>query len=167
MPSETILLGVIGRPHGVRGLCHVTVYGEDARSLTRYGALTDDRGGVFRLRWRGEGVAEIFRVVEGKRIAVTTREEAAALVNTRLSVPRDKLPKPDADEYYLADLIGLSAVGPNGEDLGRIDAVHDYGAGVSLEIGRLLLPFTRAVVPDIDLAAGRVTVVPPSEMIVP
>ncbi len=135
--------------------------------MTRYGALTDDRGGVYRLRWRGEGVAEIFRVVEGKRIALTTREEAAALVNTRLYVPREKLPKPDADEFYLADLIGLSAVGPDGEDLGRVDAVHDYGAGASLEIGRLLLPFTRAVVPEIDLAAGRVTVVPPAELVVP
>ena len=167
MPPEDILLGVIGRPHGVRGLLHVHAYTDDPAALTRYGALHDGRGNSFRVRWRGEGVAEVARMVEGKRVPVATRDEAGKLVNTRLHVARARLPKPAEDEFYLADLIGLAAVGPDGVELGRIDAVHDYGAGVSLEVGALLLPFTRAVVPEIDLAAGRVTVVPPAELVVP
>ena len=167
MPPEDILLGVIGRPHGVRGLVHVHAYTDDAAALARYGALHDGRGNVFRLKWRGEGIAEVARVVDGKRVPVATRDEAVKLVNTRLHVARARLPKPDEDEFYLADLIGLAAIGPDGVELGRVDAVHDYGAGVSLEIGPLLLPFTRAVVPEIDLAAGRVMVVPPAELVVP
>jgi len=167
LPSENILLGVIGRPHGVRGLLHVHAYTDDPAALTRYGALHDDTGALFRIRWRGEGVAEVAHVVDGKRTPVTTRDEAAKLVNTRLHVARARLPKPAEDEFYLADLIGLAAIGPDGVELGRIDAVHDYGAGVSIEVGALLLPFTRAVVPEVDLAAGRVMVVPPAELVVP
>ena len=67
----------------------------------------------------------------------------------------------------MVDLIGLQAVDAGGKPLGRVDAVHDYGAGVSLEIGALLVPFTRAAVPVVDLAAGRITVVPPDEIVVP
>ena len=95
------------------------------------------------------------------------REAAAALVNASLLVPRDRLPAPEADEYYLADLLGLDARDAAGTALGRIAAVHDYGAGASLEVHRdgaapLLVPFTRAAVPDVDLAAGVVVLAPPS-----
>ena len=96
------------------------------------------------------------------------REAAQALVNVRLYVDRDTLPAPeDDDEFYLADLIGLRAVTPDGADLGKIDTVHDYGAGASLEIGRLIVPFTKACVPLVDIAGGIVTVVPPEEVNVP
>jgi len=167
LPLDDILLGVIGRPHGVRGLSHVHAYSADAASLTRYGALHDGQGNLFRLRWRGEGVAELSRVVDGKRVAIASRDEAQRLVNTRLYVARARLPKPAEDEFYLSDLIGLAAVGPDGVALGTVSAVHDYGAGASLEVGLLLVPFTRAAVPEIDLVAGRVTVVPPAEVAVP
>ena len=75
--------------------------------------------------------------------------------------------RPTTEEFYLVDLVGLQAVGTDGTPLGRVDAVHDYGAGTSLEIGTLMLPFTRACVPAVDLASGRVTVVPPAEIVVP
>lgn len=159
-------MGVIGRPHGVRGLVHVHSYTADPADLPSYGVLDDERGRRFRLRWRSEGVAEVFEIIEGKRVAVTSRDAAQALVNTRLYVPRAKLPKTDADEFYLADLMGLEAVDAAGRVLGRIGMVHDYGAGTSLEIGTLLVPFTKACVPVVDLEAGRITVVPPSEIVV-
>lgn len=167
MPEPLILLGVIGRPHGVRGLAHVHSYTAEAEALPRYGVLTDDRGRQFRLRWKGEGIAEIAQIVEGKRVPVSTRDAAQALVNTRLYVPRERLPAPDEDEYYLADLIGLDATDDRGRSLGRIDAVHDYGAGASLEIGPLLVPFTRACVPVVDIAGRRVVVAPPAEILAP
>lgn len=167
MTEARILMGVIGRPHGVRGLVHVHSYTADPVALPRYGVLDDDRGRSFRLRWKSEGIAELFQIVEGKRVAVATRETAQALVNTRLYVPRAKLPKPAEDEFYLADLIGLEAVDAAGRVLGRVDTVHDYGAGTSLEIGTLIVPFTRACVPVIDIEGGRVTIIPPAEILVP
>lgn len=171
MSTERILMGVIGRPHGVRGLLHVQSYTADPADLASYGVLDDDNGRRFRLQWKTidaktGGVAEIFQVIEGKRVPLTSREGAQALVNTKLYIARAKLPKPPEDEFYLADLVGLEAVDANGKVLGRISVVHDYGAGTSLEIGALLIPFTKACVPVVDIAAGRVTVIPPAEIIV-
>jgi 16S rRNA processing protein RimM len=164
MPERSILLGVIGRPHGVRGFVHVTSYTADPADIASYGPLSDGRGRLYRLRWQSEGVARVAEIIEGKPHWVDNREAAGKLTNTRLHVDRGRLPAPDADEYYLSDLVGLTAVGPDGQEIGRIAAVHDYGAGASLEIGPLLVPFTRAAVPEVDLAAGRVVVVPPPEV---
>lgn len=171
MPDARILLGVIGRPHGVRGLVHVHSYTAEPSDLATYGVLDDDRGRRFRLKWKTTnaqdgGVAEVFQIVEGKRMPLTSREAAQALVNTRLYIPRDKLPPAGEEEFYLADLMGLEAVDPEGRVLGRVDTVHDYGAGTSLEIGRIIVPFTKACVPVIDLGAGRITVVLPPEVVV-
>ena len=163
MPEARILLGVVGRPHGVRGLLHVHSYTADPADLARYGALLDDTGAVWTLAWRQEGVAEL-RDAAGKPVA--DRTAAERLVNMRLYIERDRLPEPDEEEFYLADLVGLAAISPEGAPLGRVDHVHDYGAGASLEIGPLLIPFTRACVPEVDVASGRVVVVPPVEVIV-
>ena len=152
---------MVGRPHGVRGLVHVHSYTADAADLAAYGTLTDERGRSFSLCWHGEGIAELAEIVDGKPMTAADRTAAERLVNLRLYIDRDRLPPPNDEEYYLADLIGLAAVTADGRDLGFVDAVHDYGAGASLEIGALLLPFTRACVPDVDLAAGRLTVVLP------
>jgi 16S rRNA processing protein RimM len=169
VPESRILMGVIGRPHGVRGLAHVTSYAED---LTAYGPLTDPTGRQFVLRWRGEGVAEIAELADGAEVKVADRTAAETLTNTRLYVDRSQLPEPEDDEFYLADLIGLAAVDGGGAELGIISAVHDYGAGASLEIAResgppLLVPFTRASVPTVDLAARHVVVEPPEEVNTP
>ena len=166
MPSGPILMGVVGRPHGVRGLLHVRSYTADPADLAGYGPLTDERGRVWTLAWRGEGVAEL-RDASGR--AVADRTEAEALVNLRLSVPRERLPAPAEDEFYLADLIGLAAVDEAGATQGSVGLVHDYGGGVSLEIVRdggvsLMLPFTRAAVPEIDLVNRRLVIVPPTDV---
>ena len=87
----------------------------------------------------------------------------------------DRLPPPEEDDFYLSDLVGLRATTPDGDVLGRVAVVHDYGAGPSLEIAResggeaapLLVPFTRACVPNVDLSAGLLVVVPPHEVVVP
>ena len=164
MPNERILLGVIGRPHGVRGLVHLHSYTADPADLTEYGVLSAESGRRFRLRWRGEGIAEIFEVIDRKRVAVTTREGAAALVNTRLYSAREKLPPPAEEEVYQADLIGLEAFDAAGISIGKVVQVHDYGAGTFLEIGTRLLPFTKACVPVVDIEGGRIEVVIPVEI---
>ena len=164
MPTQNILLGVIGRPHGVRGLAHVHSYTADPADLTEYGVLLAEDGRRFRLRWYAGGIAEISEVVAGKRVKVASREAANALVNTNLYVPREKLPATDEEEFYNSDLLGMEAFTPDGQSLGRVQMVHDYGAGTFLEIGARLLPFTRACVPVVDIAGGRIEVALPVEI---
>ncbi len=106
---------------------------------------------------------------QGAEVKVADRAAAEKLTNTRLYVERERLPEPEPDEFYLADLVGLAACDAAGAGFGTVTAVHDYGAGVSLEIGRegappLLVPFTRAAVPEVDVARGRVVVAPPEEL---
>lgn len=166
MPASRILLGVIGRPHGVRGLVRVTSYADPPEALSSYGPLEAEDGRRFTLRWAGAGVAELAELGDGAAVKVADRTAAERLTNLRLSVPRERLPAPEADEFYLADLIGLAAEDAAGTVLGTVVALHDYGAGTSLEIARpdappLLVPFTRASVPEVDVAKGRLVVVPP------
>jgi 16S rRNA processing protein RimM len=169
LPQSRILLGVIGRPHGVRGLLHVVSHTQNPASLAEYGKLDEGAGRSFVLRWRGDGIGAVAEIVDGQEVPVTDRDAAARLTNTRLYIDRDRLPAPEEEEFYLADLLGLSAQDAAGGLLGTVAQVHDYGAGVSLEIARddapaLLVPFTRAAVPVVDVAAGRVTVAPPEEI---
>jgi 16S rRNA processing protein RimM len=171
MSGQRILMGVIGRPHGVRGLARVHSYAAAPSDLAAYGPLHDDRGGVWTIAWRGDGIAEL---TDAQGLALRDREMAQTLVNRKLYVDRDHLPEPDEEEFYLADLVGLAAyerVEGMERSMGTVLAVHDYGAGASLEIGHVgrsvIVPFTRACVPDIDLAAGRLLVVPPDEVELP
>ena len=166
MTGERILLGVVGRPHGVRGLVHVHSYTAEPEALAEYGPLVDGDGRGWTLSWRQAGVAEL-RDAAGR--AVADRSAAERLTNLQLFVARDRLPAAEEDEFYLADLVGMAAVSPDGTEVGRVMLVHDYGAGTSLEIARegaapLLVPFTRAAVPEVDVAARRLVVVPPDEV---
>ena len=176
MTQRRILLGVIGRPHGVRGLVHVHSHTEDPADMTAYGDLSDAQGRRFVLRWRGDGIAEVSLLIDGREQKITDRDAAARLTRTELFIDRDKLPAADEDEFYLTDLVGLAAVDTDGKPLGQVTVVHDYGAGASLEVmppeggqtrNPLLIPFTRAAVPVVDIAGGRVVIDPPEETIVP
>ncbi|MBL6453699.1 16S rRNA processing protein RimM [Belnapia sp. T6] len=163
MTGKRILVGEIGRPHGVRGLVKLRSFTADPAAIADYGPLTNEDGTRrYDLILLAEGLAR----VEG----VADRDAAARLTGTRLYAERDRLPPPEEEEYYLADLIGLRAETEAGGSLGIIHAVEDHGAGAFLVLEgppERLLPFTRAVVPVVDLAGGRVVVVPPEEIVVP
>lgn len=165
MDDRLILMGAIGRPHGVRGAVHVTAYTADPDGLADM-ELRDERGRRIVLDWVSGGIARVTIEADGVSTAIADRDAAARLTNLKLYARRADLPPPeDEDEFYFADLIGLAAVDPDGAALGTIRAVHDFGAGASLELSDgSLLPFTRAVVPQIDLAAGRAVVVRPDEV---
>jgi 16S rRNA processing protein RimM len=156
MPGRLVLLGEIGRPHGVRGLVHIRAFTAAPDGLTAYGPLTDAAGTRrFALSLLPPDLARI----EG----VADREAAARLTGTKLYIERDSLPPPeDPEEYFLTDLEGLEAVTEAGERLGVVEAVEDHGGGPFLVIGEHLIPFTRAAVPVVDLAAGRLVIVPPA-----
>ncbi len=165
MDGRLILMGVIGRPHGVRGLVRVNAYTADPGVLADY-PLVDQAGRRFGLRWVGDGVAQLREVAPAGERVIADRGEAARLTNTQLFAPRTALPAAADDEFYLADLVGLQARDAGGAVIGTVGAVHDYGAGASLEImpGGRLVPFTRVAVPVVDIAAGHVVVAPPDEV---
>jgi 16S rRNA processing protein RimM len=169
-PDDLILIAQIGAPHGVKGAVRVKAFTGDPAAIGDYGPLVSKDGRVFaisHLRPDKTVVIVSFAGVDG-------RDAAQALNGTDLYVARSALPaSDDADEFYQADLIGLAAVTPYGEKLGTVIAVHDFGAGDMLEIEQqvekargktLLLPFSKSVVPEIDLAGGRLVVVPPPEV---
>jgi 16S rRNA processing protein RimM len=163
--GRLILMGVIGKPHGVRGQLRVNVFSEEPEALETY-TLTDRKGRRFALEWAHENVATLSEVTAAGKRRITDRNEAEALVNVELFVPRAELPDTEEEEFYLADLIGLEARDEAGKAIGKVANVLDYGAGASLELspGGVLLPFTKACVPSVNIGNGFVVVVPPAEI---
>jgi 16S rRNA processing protein RimM len=165
MSVKRVLLGEIGRPHGVRGLVRLHAFTEDPRAIASYGPLTDVTGTQ---RFAIEALPGGLGRIEG----IADRDAAARLTGTKLYVERDRLPAPaDPDDFLQCDLEGLAAVAEDGSAIGTVRGVENHGAGDFLVIegqgGERLVPFTRAAVPVVDIAAGRVVVVPPREVIVP
>lgn len=160
-----LCLGAIAGAHGVRGEVRLKSFTEDPLAIAGYGPLTSEDGKRrFEIRSLRQAKDHLVATMTG----IASREQAMALKGTRLYVERDRLPGLDEeDTWYHADLIGLEARQPDGTVLGRITAVQDYGAGDLLEIALeaggapLLVPLTTEAVPDVDIAGGKVVVVPP------
>ncbi|GLR94613.1 16S rRNA processing protein RimM [Bradyrhizobium liaoningense] len=164
--SALVCVARIGAAHGVRGAVKLWTFTEDPFAVRRYGPLLSKDGKrQFEVATAREAKDHLVATFKG----VTTRDEAERLNGIELYVPRDKLPATDADEYYHTDLIGLAAVTTDGEPLGRVVAIQNFGAGDIIEIAppkgpTLLLPFSNAVVPEVDLAGGRVVIALPQEI---
>ena len=158
--SAPICVARIGAAHGVRGAVKLWTFTEDPLAVKDYGPLlTKDGARQFEVTHAREAKDHLVATFKG----VATREDAERLNGTELYIPRDRLPVTDTDEYYHADLIGLAAVNTADEPIGRVLAIHNFGAGDIIEIAppqgpTLLLPFTNAVVPTVDLAGGRVVI---------
>jgi 16S rRNA processing protein RimM len=163
MADRRVCVGIVTGAHGVRGAVRLKSFTAEPADLARYGPLQDESGErQLKLRIIGRAKGVVIAAIAG----VSDRNEAEALRGLRLYLPRAALPPPAEDEFYHADLIGLSAVLEDGSVIGQVCAVHDFGAGDTLEIIRpkgppLMVPFTKAVVPTIDLAAGRLVLDPP------
>lgn len=162
-------VGVITGAQGVRGAVRLKTFTAEPKDIVSYGPL-EDESGERRLKLRLTGSAK--GVLIGKLAGIEDRDRAEALRGLRLYVPYSALPAPGEDEYYHADLIGLQAVLPDATILGRVRAVHDFGAGDTLEIDRaqgqpVVVPFTRAVVPVVDIAGGRLVIDPPPGLLAP
>ena len=166
MPKGRILLGVVAAPHGVRGLVRIRSFTEDPMAIGTYGPLSDETG---RKMYRVEALSAVKGAVLARIEGVADRAAAEALRGLRLYVERSALPGTAEREWYEADLIGLSAVGRDGRDWGKVLAFHDFGAGLTMEISggeasrsSLMLPFTDEAVPEIDVDGGKVLVDPPA-----
>jgi 16S rRNA processing protein RimM len=162
-----VLVGRFGAAQGVRGEIRIKSYTADPLSVGEYGPLSDETGArkfeIERLR----PLKDDMLVAKVKGLA--NRDAAQALTGLALFVSREKLPPPDDDEFYIADLVGLAAVTPDGATIGRVKNIVNYGAGDILEIqpsagDTLLAPFTKEVAPKIDFAAGHIVVILPTEV---
>jgi 16S rRNA processing protein RimM len=160
---ERVCVGVVAGAHGLRGLLRVRPFTDTPEGIAAYGPVeTEDGARTLTLSVANRlGKGMVLVRAEG----VGDRAAAEALKGARLYVARAMLPAADADEFYHSDLIGLAAVTRDGATLGRVRAVHDYGAGDSLEIalpdgGVATVLFTRAAVPRVDIVGGRVIVEP-------
>jgi 16S rRNA processing protein RimM len=164
--AARICIARIGAAHGVRGAIKLWTFTEDPLAVTAYGPLvTKDGTRSFEVATAREAKGHLVATLKG----IATREDAERLNGLELYIARDKLPDTDEDEYYHADLIGLDAVTAAREPLGRVIAIHNFGAGDIIEIApprgaTMLLPFTNAVVPTVDLAAGQVVIELPAEI---
>ena len=160
---DRVLIAQFGAAHGVRGEVRLKAFTEDPLSVTQYGPLEAEDGRWFEIE--AARPAKDMLVVRLKGVA--DRNAAEALKNLRLYVSRERLPRVDDDEFYHADLIGLAALTADGAAFGTVKAVHNFGAGDVLEIepanggATMMLPFTEATVPSVDIRAGRLIIAPP------
>jgi 16S rRNA processing protein RimM len=163
-----VCVGAVATAHGVRGALKLRCFTERPEDIAAYGPVYNDRGEkLFDLRIIGDAKGGVIVRAAG----IEDRDAAEALRGLELFVPREKLPEPAEDEFYLADLEGLDVVTTDGRPFGTVRQVQDYGAGDLVEIrtpdGRTeILPFDRRTFPEIDLAARRLVVEPPDEIVV-
>ncbi|MBY6003116.1 ribosome maturation factor RimM [Salipiger bermudensis] len=166
--SETICVGTIAGAFGVHGEVRLKSFTAEPEALAEYAPLTTEDGS------RSFEV-QITRPVKGGFAArlsgVRSKEEADALRGTGLYAPRDRLPALPDDEFYHTDLIGLAVYDTGGAELGKVKAVLNHGAADLLELTipgqskTVLLPFTQAAVPTVDLASGRIVADPPEGLL--
>ena len=166
--ADRICVAQIGAAHGIRGEVRLRSFTQDPRAVTTYGPL-ESEDGTQRFEIEALRPAKDHFVV--RFAGIDNREAAEKLTNLKLYVARDRLPPIENDEtFYYADLIGLTAVTPEGAPLGTVTAVHNFGAGDMIEIRPQaggepqMIPFTEANVPEVDITAGRVVVVPLTEV---
>jgi 16S rRNA processing protein RimM len=155
---------VIGA-QGLKGAVKAKIFTAAPEALTRYGALHDRTGRRFEITHLRPGKpSEAVLTFAG----IDSREAAEALKGVSLYIARDALPATAGDEFYHADLIGLEAQDGEGRILGKVQGVHNFGAGDVIEIGRpdgdnFLMAFTRETVPVIDVPGGRIVIAVPED----
>lgn len=161
--DQTVLVGRLAGAFGVQGEVRLKSFCAQPEAILAYAPLTDDQGRSYGpIRLTGQAKGALIARIGG----IDSREQAEALKGVDLFAPKDRLPQLPDDEFYHADLIGLTVVDTGGTVLGRVKAVHDHGAGDLLEIdvpgqASVLLPFTLAAVPTVDLTEGRIVADPP------
>lgn len=160
-----ICVGQVAGPRGLKGEFFVRAFTTDPRAIGAYGPLSNEVGDrVLEVRVLGATKNGLVVRAEG----INDRSAAEAIRGTRLFVKREALPPPAEDEFYHADLIGLSAElahddGAQPRRIGRVGAVHDFGAAPVLEIESagalsLMIPFTKEAVPEVNLDLGRIRI---------
>ena len=161
---QNILMGVVTRAHGIRGDVVVKWFGGDVEAVSSYEMFQDEQGTqeyrVSRARpLKGDTFVAHFAGVD-------SRTDAEAMRGTSLFVDRDLFPQIQGGEFYLVDLIGLKVIDADGQHVGNVLAVHDFGAGDIVEIApadgtaSVMVPFTHDFVPEVEIGQHIVAVLP-------
>ena len=160
MEKNKVCLGAIVGVHGIRGEVKIKCFCDNEKHLTAYGALSNEKGDMtLDIKIVGHSKDLLRAKIKG----VEDRTTAESYVGTGLYIKRDKLPSLDEEEFYHADLIGLDVKNTQGESLGEVNAIYNFGAGDILEIkskdGVLeMLPFNKTFVPTINIKDGYIIV---------
>ena len=164
---ERICVARIGAAHGIKGEVRLWSFTADPAAVADYGPLESEDGTQ---RFEIEAMRPAKDHLVARLSGVGDRDAAERLVNTRLYVARERLPAPEPEEFYHADLIGLRAESRDGAALATIVGIHDFGAGDLLELRpvganrTVLMPFTDTTVPVVDIAGGRIVIDPPQDL---
>lgn len=165
--SDRICVGVISGAFGVKGEVRLRSFCAEATAIADYAPLYSEDGSR---RYDVTLTGVLNNALSARLTGIKTRDEADAAKGVQLYADRSKLPDLDDDEFYYSDLIGLKALDAGGTELGIVKAVLNHGASDLIEImgpgmkAPLLLPFTKAVVPTVDLAGRRIIVDLPEEV---
>jgi 16S rRNA processing protein RimM len=165
--ERRLLMGRVLGAHGIKGVLRVLSYAAKPEDIAAYGPLEDESGARrFSLKLVGQARGALLVEMPG----ISDRDQATALSGTDLYLPREALPPAEEGEFYWDDLVGLRVELSDGSAFGEVSEVHDYGAGVSLEVKRegaapILVPFTNRAVPVVDIAGGRVVIDPPTGLL--
>lgn len=166
--SARVAVGVFGAPHGVRGEIKIKSYTGDPLAIADYTPLTDQSGQRRFILKKARSLKDDLLIVTVEGVA--DRDAAAKLTNLELYASREYMPEAEEDEFYYADLIGLKAIDEHDAEIGVVLTLHNFGAGDIIEIKpntggpSLMLPFTKKIVPSIDLEKGSLTLVMPEEI---
>jgi 16S rRNA processing protein RimM len=163
---DWVCVAVVATAHGLRGLLKLRCFTERAEDVAAYGPLFDQNGRRLALEVIGPAPGGVLARAQG----IDDRNAAEALRGTELFVPRSALPELAPDEFYYSDLEGMEALRPDGSRFGVVHGVANFGAGDLIEVvaddgRRVSLPFTRKIVPRIDLERRRLVVEAPDELV--
>lgn len=166
--SDLVCVGAIAGSFGVKGEVRLKSFCAEPETIADYAPLTTEDGAT---SYSVSITGPIKNGLAARLGGIATKEQADALKGTKLYAPRDRLPALPDDEFYHADLMGLTVLDTGGTELGRVKAVMNHGADDLLEVQQsggsttFFLPFTRACVPTVDLAQGRIIADPPEGLI--
>lgn len=165
---ERLCVASFSSAHGISGAVRLKSFTENPDDIAEFRTLySEDASKIYEIDVVGHtGKGELIVKVAG----VEGRDDAELLKGERLYVDRIELPEAGDEEFYHADLIGLTVKTTSGKTVGEVRAVYDFGAGDMLEIlpkegALIMVPFTKAIVPIVDIEKGRVVIDPPEGLL--
>ncbi|MEE2745718.1 MAG: ribosome maturation factor RimM [Pseudomonadota bacterium] len=165
--ENRICVGVVTGPHGLNGAVKIKSYMVSKEDIAAFGPVTDKTGkSTYNVQLKSSNNRNLIAELSG----VEDRDASESIVGTELYLPRNVLPKLADNEFYYSDLLGLTVTDTEGQLIGKISLIDNYGAGEVMEVnlkegGTRMFRMSREVVPEINLRKGQVIINPPDEII--
>jgi len=161
--NKLICVGIIAGAQGIKGHVKIKSFTQDIETFLEYGDLLNEDGSLFhKITPKHMAKGNLIAEVDG----VASRTEAETLRNTKLYISRDQLPEPEDESFYHADLIGMEVRSIDNQKIGKILAVHNFGAGDMIEFmldnadqSKMIL-FRKEFIPEIHIKDGYIVIIP-------